>query len=75
MKHLVAANEAIHDDSNVSVLNWHYVASFSKPKDKYKLKKPISLDETNGSLIHPSAEDARVEAWEWTCGGARVTTI
>src|SRR5262249_5084237 len=30
VKHLVAANQAIHEDPNVSVLNWHYVANFSK---------------------------------------------
>src|SRR5262249_42960971 len=65
----VAANQAIHEDPNVSVLNWHYVANFSKLKEEYKLKKPIVLDETNGSLIHSRADDTRVEAWEWVCGG------
>src|SRR5262249_26783268 len=54
VKHLVAANEAIHDDCNVYVLNWHYVGNFAKLKEEYQLKRPLILDETNGSLIHAS---------------------
>jgi hypothetical protein len=69
VKHLVAANEAVLDDGNVTLMNWHYVANFGKLTELYKLKKPISLDETNGSLVHASVDDVRVEAWEWICGG------
>lgn len=69
VKHLVAANEAVHDDLNVSLLNWHYVANVPKLDEEYALNKPISLDETNGSLIHAGVDDVRVEAWEWICGG------
>lgn len=69
VKHLVAANEAIHDDPNVSILNWHYVANLPKLDEEHALDKPIALDQTNGSLIHASVNDVRVEAWEWICGG------
>ena len=69
VKHLVAANEAVHDDPNVSMLNWHYVANLARLDDEYALGKPIVLDETNGSLIHAGVDDVRVEAWEWICGG------
>ncbi len=69
VKHLVAANEAIHGDPNVSIMNWHYVANLPKLDEEHPLDKPIALDETNGSLIHASVDDVRVEAWEWICGG------
>jgi len=69
VRHLVAANEAIHDDPNVSILNWHYVANLPKLDHEYVLDKAIALDETNGSLVHASVDDVRVEAWEWICGG------
>jgi hypothetical protein len=69
VRHLVAANEAVHDDSNIAVMNWHNVASFPKSMGQYGLNKPISLDETDGSLVHASVDDVRVEAREWICGG------
>ena len=61
VKHLVAANEAVHKDPNVSMLNWHYVANLDRLGDEYALGKPIVLDETNGSLVHAGVDDVRVE--------------
>jgi len=65
-KHLIAINESVPDDPDVSVANYHYVYVTGRPSfdSLYKLNKVISLDETMGSLIHADVDDVRTEAWD-----------
>lgn len=70
-KHLIATNESIIDDPNVSVANYHYVKILTMPDfdELLALNKVISMDETHGTLFHNDADDARVEAWDFILRG------
>lgn len=65
-KHLIASNQSVVDNSNVSVANYHYVKIPGKPSEDwlYNLNKVESLDETMGSLIDSDVNDTRVEGWD-----------
>jgi Cellulase (glycosyl hydrolase family 5) len=64
-KHLIACNESVVDNADVSVANYHYVKVSNMPEWDwlYKLNKVLSMDETVGSMIHSPIPDVRVEAW------------
>lgn len=73
-KHLIASNEAMVDDSAISVANFHYLRVSNMPDFDwlYHLNKVISMDET---LILPHQEDIndmRVEAWDFLLRGGGV---
>ncbi len=65
-KHLIAINESVPGDSNVQVINYHYVYVIGRPSfdSLYHLRKVIGLDETLGSVIDADVDDVRVEAWD-----------
>ena len=70
-KHLIATNQSVVYNSNVSVANYHYIKIPHKPSDRwlYDLNKVNSMDETMGSLIHSDVNDVRVEAWDFILRG------
>ncbi len=70
-KHLIAANQAIVDNPNVDIANYHYVHLLNSPSfdSLLRLNKVISMDETMGSLIDMDANDVRVEAWDFILHG------
>lgn len=70
-KHLVAANQAIVDNKNVDIANYHYVHISNIPgfDSLLRLHKVISMDETMGSLRDADVNDVRVEAWDFILRG------
>ncbi|WP_423146180.1 cellulase family glycosylhydrolase [Rubrolithibacter danxiaensis] len=70
-KHLIASNQAVVDNPAVSVANYHYVKIPHMPDFRwlYSLDKVISMDETMGSMVDATAEDVRVEAWDYMLRG------
>ena len=70
-KHLIASNQSVVDNSNVSVANYHYVKIPGKPSEEwlYNLNKVESLDETMGSLVDSDVDDVRVEGWDFILRG------
>lgn len=65
-RHLIASNDAIPDFQDVDIANVHYihVGNFPSFDWLYRLNKPVSMDETNGTLVHSTLNDMRVEAWD-----------
>lgn len=70
-KHLIASNESAVDNSGVAVANYHYVHVLNMPPFDwlYGLNKVLSMDETEGSLIHSKTDDVRIEAWDFIFKG------
>jgi len=73
-RHLIASNQSIVNNPDISVANYHYVHIWDMPDFDwlYSLKKVISMDET---LILPTQEDVddmRIEAWDYILKGGGV---
>lgn len=65
-KHLIASNQAIVDNPDISIANYHYVHIPGTPgyDSLLSLNKVISMNETMGSLKDEDANDVRIEAWD-----------
>ena len=70
-KHLIATNQAIVNNPNVDIANYHYVHIPNSPDfdSLLRLNKVISMDETMGSLKDEDANEVRVEAWDFILHG------
>lgn len=70
-KHLIASNQSVVYNSNISIANYHYIKIPGKPSAKwlYNLNKVECLDETMGSLVDCDVDDVRVEAWDFILRG------
>jgi hypothetical protein len=70
-KHLVSCNQAIVDNPQVNVANYHYVHIPNSPDfdSLLSLNKVISMNETMGSLKDENSNDVRVEAWDFILHG------
>ena len=70
-KHLIASNQAIVDNKNIDIANYHYVHISNIPDfdSLTRLNKVISMDETMGSLYDADVNDVRVEAWDFILHG------
>lgn len=70
-RHLIASDQAIVDNPNVDIANYHYVHIPNSPDfdSLLSLNKVISMDETMGSLKDEDANDVRVEAWDFILHG------
>jgi len=76
-KHLVSCNQAIVDNPQVNIANYHYVHIPNSPDfdSLLRLNKVISMNETMGSLKDENSNDVRVEAWDLFCMAAELTII
>jgi hypothetical protein len=70
-KHLIASDQAIVDNSNIDIANYHYVHISNIPgfDSLLRLNKVISMDETMGSLKDANPDNVRVEAWDFILHG------
>ncbi|MEP6950385.1 MAG: hypothetical protein ABI863_13965 [Ginsengibacter sp.] len=70
-KHLIASNQAIVDNPQVDIANYHYVHIPNSPDfdSLLHLNKVISMDETMGPLRDADVNDVRVEAWDFILHG------
>jgi hypothetical protein len=70
-KHLIASNQAIVDNPQVNIANYHYVHIPNSPgfDSLLRLNKVISMNETMGSLKDQDANDVRVESWDFILHG------
>lgn len=70
-KHLIASNQAIVNNRNVNIANYHYVHISNIPDfdSLLRLNKVISMDETVGPLYDADVNDVRVEAWDFILHG------
>lgn len=70
-KHLIAVNESIVDDADVSIANYHYVHVANMPDFDwlYNLNKALSMDETLIIPFQCDINDVRVEAWDFILRG------
>ncbi|MDQ2863896.1 MAG: hypothetical protein M3R50_09665 [Bacteroidota bacterium] len=70
-KHLIASNQAIVDNPQVDIANYHYVHIPNSPDfdSLLHLNKVISMDETMGALRNADVSDVRVEAWDFILHG------
>lgn len=70
-KHLIASNQAIVNNPDVNIANYHYVHIPNSPgfDSLLHLNKVISMDETMGSLKDQNENDVRVEAWDFILHG------
>lgn len=70
-KHLVSCNQAIVDNPQVNIANYHYVHIPNSPDfdSLLRLNKVISMNETLGSLKDENSNDVRVEAWDFILHG------
>ena len=70
-KHLIAANQAIVDNPNVDIANYHYVHIPNSPDfdSLLRLNKVIGMDETMGSLRDENALEVRLEAGDFIFHG------
>ena len=70
-KHLIASNQAVVENPEVSIADYHYVHIPNAPDFKFllRLNKVIGMNETMGSLKDEDANDVRVEAWDFILHG------
>lgn len=73
-KRLISSNQAIVDNPEVNIANYHYVHIPKSPSfdSLLHLNKVISMNETMGSLKDEDANDVRVEAWDFILHGGGV---
>jgi hypothetical protein len=70
-KHLVATNQAVVENPEVNIADYHYVHIPNSPdfESLLGLNKVIGMNETMGSLKDENADDVRVEAWDFILHG------